>query len=82
MRDSWLRDAGIAAAVLALFLGLLAAGAAPPALMDFTIRFATFGLLALSLNLLIGTTGLVSFGHAAYFGMGAYAFGLLMQRTG
>jgi branched-chain amino acid transport system permease protein len=82
VRDGWLRDAGIAGAVLALFLGLLAAGAVSPALMDFAIRFATFGLLALSLNLLIGTTGLVSFGHAAYFGLGAYAFGLLMQRTG
>jgi branched-chain amino acid transport system permease protein len=82
VRDGWLRDAGIGGAVLAVFVALLVTGLAPPALMDFTIRFATFGLLALSLNLLIGTTGLVSFGHAAYFGMGAYAFGLLMQRTG
>lgn len=80
--DTWLRDAAIAAAVLGVFLSLSAAGLASPSLMDFTIRFATFGLLALSLNLLVGTTGLVSFGHAAYFGMGAYAFGLLMQRTG
>jgi branched-chain amino acid transport system permease protein len=33
----------------------------------------------MSLNLLVGLTGLVSFGHAAYFATGAYAFGLLMQ---
>ena len=58
----------------AIDLGIGSAG-----LLDFTIRFATFGLLALSLNLLIGTTGLVSFGHAAYFAMGAYTFGILMQ---
>ncbi|MBC7800876.1 MAG: branched-chain amino acid ABC transporter permease, partial [Gemmatimonadaceae bacterium] len=38
-----------------------------------------YGLLAMSLNLLIGFTGLVSFGHAAYFASGAYVFGLLMQ---
>ncbi len=31
------------------------------------------GLLALSLNLLVSTTGLVSFGHAMFFGLGAYA---------
>ncbi|WP_027283193.1 branched-chain amino acid ABC transporter permease [Rubritepida flocculans] len=66
----------------ALAFALLAAvdlGLGSPGLLDFTIRFATFALLALSLNLLIGVTGLVSFGHAAYFAMGAYAFGLLMQ---
>jgi branched-chain amino acid transport system permease protein len=38
-----------------------------------------YGLLSMSLNLLVGLTGLVSFGHAAYFATGAYAFGLLMQ---
>jgi branched-chain amino acid transport system permease protein len=34
-------------------------------------------IACLSLNLLLGTTGLVSFGHAAYFGLGAYAGGFL-----
>jgi len=76
---SWLRDSAIALAVLAAFLLLEFAGLRSPAVLDFAIRFATFGLLAMSLNLLIGTTGLVSFGHAAYFAMGAYTFGLLMQ---
>src|SRR5258708_10351461 len=50
-------------------------------------RFYTFlvndmviwALFATSLNLLVGYTGLVSFGHAAYFGIGAYATGLLMK---
>jgi branched-chain amino acid transport system permease protein len=31
-----------------------------------------WALFATSLNLLVGVTGLVSFGHAAYFGIGAY----------
>jgi branched-chain amino acid transport system permease protein len=48
-------------------------------LMDFVIYVVAYGLLALSLNLLTGYTGLVSFGHAAYFASGAYSFGLLMQ---
>ena len=46
---------------------------------DFVIYVIAYGLLAMSLNLLVGFTGLVSFGHAAYFASGAYIFGLLMQ---
>jgi len=41
-----------------------------------------FGLFALSLNLLLGYTGLVSFGQAAYFGIGAYACALLVKKAG
>ena len=76
------RDILLAGVVLAGFLGLEFTGLGSSGLLDFAIRFAIFGLLAMSLNLLIGTTGLVSFGHAAYFGMGAYSFGLLMQSGG
>ena len=50
-----------------------------PAMRDFVIYVIAYGLLAMSLNLLVGFTGLVSFGHAAYFASGAYIFGLLMQ---
>ena len=39
------------------------------------------GLFAVSLNLLLGYTGLVSFGQAAYFGMGAYTCALLMKKA-
>ena len=49
------------------------------ALLDVLMRLAIFGLLALSLNILVGYTGLVSFGHAMFFGLGSYSFGLLMQ---
>jgi branched-chain amino acid transport system permease protein len=38
-------------------------------------------LFALGYNLLLGTSGLPSFGHGAFFGIGAYAFGLLQQRV-
>ena len=41
---------------------------------------AIWALFATSLNLLVGVTGLVSFGHAAYFGIGAYTAGLLMKQ--
>ena len=39
-------------------------------------------LFAVSLNLLLGTTGLVSFGHVAYFGVGAYVCAILMKTYG
>src|SRR5207248_5425471 len=51
-------------------------------LLDFVIRCASYGLFATSLNLLVGYTGLTSFGHGMFFGLGAYGFGLMMQKTG
>ena len=51
-------------------------------LLDFVIRCAAYGLFATSLNLLVGFTGLTSFGHGMFFGLGAYGFGLMMQKTG
>ncbi len=39
-----------------------------------------FGAVALSLDLLMGYSGLVSFGHAAFFGLGAYSTAVLLER--
>ena len=41
-----------------------------------------YALFAMSLNLLLGVTGLVSFGHVAYFGIGSYFCGILMKTLG
>jgi branched-chain amino acid transport system permease protein len=67
-------------------LSLVVAALLVPALGS---RFYTFvatdvtilALFAVSLNLLLGYTGLVSFGHAAYFGIGAYTAGILMKKA-
>jgi len=72
---------------LVLWAAGLAALAAVPWLGS---RFYTFiatdivilALFATSLNLLLGYTGLVSFGHAAYFGIGAYTCAILMKTHG
>ena len=40
-------------------------------------RMAIFALAAMSLDLIVGYAGLVSFGHAAFFGLGCYAAGVL-----
>lgn len=45
--------------------------------MDLVSKIMIYALLALGLELLVGTTGLVCFGQAAFFGIGAYAAVLL-----
>ncbi|HKJ94708.1 MAG TPA: branched-chain amino acid ABC transporter permease [Gammaproteobacteria bacterium] len=42
-------------------------------------RVLIFGLVTMGLNLLLGFTGGLSFGHAAYFGLGAYGTGLMLK---
>ncbi len=49
---------------------------------NMVTKFLIFGLFALSLNLLFGYTGLLSLGHAAYFGVAAYATAILTHNLG
>jgi branched-chain amino acid transport system permease protein len=69
---------GSAAAVILLLLPL----AGGSYLTKVAIEVLCFALAAFSLNFLIGVGGIVSFGHAAYFGIGAYAAGLLATKLG
>ncbi|HET9042309.1 MAG TPA: branched-chain amino acid ABC transporter permease, partial [Burkholderiales bacterium] len=55
----------------------LAALLGQPFYLDLFRRIMIFAIAALSLNLILGYGGLVSFGHAAYLGIGAYAVGIL-----
>jgi branched-chain amino acid transport system permease protein len=68
--------AGLAALVTAGALGLVA-----PLLSAYPLTLLTHaaivGILAMSLDVLLGYTGLPSLGHAAYFGVGAYAVAIL-----
>ena len=50
----------------------------PPVAMDI----AAWGLFAISVDLLLGYTGLLSFGHAAFWGTSAYATGLIAIHAG
>ena len=75
-----------AAEKLLLLLAVLATASVPIFGDTYTIKVATevliFALAAFSLNFLVGNGGIVSFGHAAYFGLGAYASGLLVTKLG
>jgi branched-chain amino acid transport system permease protein len=66
---------------LLVLLLLAIAIALPPYLGTYYTRFATqiaiYGMAALSVDLLLGYTGLITFGQAALFGVGAYVAGML-----
>lgn len=82
----WLRQrpktqlAAVAAAVV-LLLALL-----PPFIGVYQTQLLTYGLIAaiaaLGFNLLLGYTGLLSFGHSAFFGIGAYSVAFLARDAG
>ena len=50
--------------------------------LGLVVQMMIFALFAMSLDLLIGYTGMASLGHAAYFGVAAYATGLLALKLG
>ena len=70
---------------IVLAMGLVFLAAVPPVAalanqpfyLDLVRRIMIFAIAALSLNLILGYGGMVSFGHAAYLGIGAYAVGVL-----
>jgi len=65
-------------AILALIaLPPLAKALGEPFYVDLVRRIMILAIAAVSLNLILGYGGLVSFGHAAYLGIGAYAVGIL-----
>ena len=66
MRHAWLVPviAGIVLLALPPYLS--------PYLQDLVVKIAIYAVFALSLELLVGVTGLVSLGHAAFLGIGAY----------
>jgi branched-chain amino acid transport system permease protein len=70
-----------AAAVLLLAVGLLlptiTGGGGTTTLLE---QVFTFGAFAMSYDLLLGFTGIISFGHAMFFGTGAYIMGICLVR--
>ena len=80
MKQSLLSVRGIAIAIMLLLLALLPVYSHATgnifALTLFT-RILIYALAAASLNLIMGFGGMMSFGHAAYLGIGGYAVGIL-----
>jgi ABC-type branched-subunit amino acid transport system permease subunit len=69
-RNDLLLFVGFTAVVLTMPIWLAPFGAGYPDLLQ---RFMIFGIFAVGFNILFGLTGYLSFGHAAFFGVGSYA---------
>lgn len=79
MKFSFSRSSTFWVVVALVVLAILPTVIGSRMVLDMIINIAILGLFATSLNLLIGYTGMVSFGHAMFYASGAYGFGLLMQ---
>ncbi|MFK8076804.1 MAG: branched-chain amino acid ABC transporter permease, partial [Granulosicoccus sp.] len=68
--SDWVLLIVFSAVILTMPIWLAPFGANYPDLMQ---KFAIYGLFAIGFNLLFGLTGYLSFGHAAFLGVGSYA---------
>jgi branched-chain amino acid transport system permease protein len=89
------RRRGVLLALVSLFLfpfviAIVVDGAAPSAvwsnaqgnakfMQGLAIEIFILGLFAISYDLLLGVTGIISFGHAMFFAVGAYGFGIALK---
>jgi branched-chain amino acid transport system permease protein len=73
IRYAWLGLILVAALILPLVIGEY--------WIHVAVEILILGLFAVSFNMIFGYMGQLSFGHAAYFGAGAYATGLLMVKA-
>jgi branched-chain amino acid transport system permease protein len=87
MPDRALRTGPSTALLLACAIPVLVVLVALPQFIDvYQVQLLTYGLIyaiaALGFNLLLGYTGLLSFGHSAYFGVGAYCAAFMVKYYG
>ena len=77
------RETLVNAATLGLFVAIPAWAlvANEPFTITLMTRAAIFAIAAIGLNIALGTGGLVSLGHAAFFGIGGYAMGILAHHA-
>jgi branched-chain amino acid transport system permease protein len=77
-RKDWINLAGLAVFVL---LPTIAQTVGQPFLVNLFTRFLIYAIAAVSLDLILGYGALVSFGHAAFFGLGGYVIGIVAFHT-
>lgn len=84
LRSNWLSLTGLGLLVLFPFLAALVTGqpidtGAPKFLQGLLIQVFILAVFAMSYDLLLGYTGILSFGHAMFYGTGAYAVGIMLK---
>ncbi|ONH85857.1 ABC transporter permease [Thalassospira sp. MCCC 1A02803] len=68
-------------AIALIAVPLIALGMDEPFIITLATKVAIFAMAGVGLNLVLGYGGLVSFGHAAFFGIGGYAAGILASHA-
>ncbi|HAY48025.1 MULTISPECIES: branched-chain amino acid ABC transporter permease [Thalassospira] len=68
-------------AIALVAVPLIAMGMDEPFIITLATKVAIFAMAGVGLNLVLGFGGLVSFGHAAFFGIGGYAAGILASHA-
>ncbi|KJE35603.1 ABC transporter permease [Thalassospira sp. HJ] len=68
-------------AIALVAVPLIALGMDEPFIITLATKVAIFAMAGVGLNLVLGYGGLVSFGHAAFFGIGGYAAGILASHA-
>jgi len=79
---SWKPRSDVAAILFSLFLAFLPLGVDDPYVLHVVVTSMMYAVLTASWNLICGYTGIFTFGHQAFFGIGAYASALLAMRVG
>ena len=74
------RLVGLAPLIVATILIIVLPLVLPAYLQSLMTRMLIFAIFAMSLDLIFGYAGLISLGHAAFFGVSAYTVGILMVR--
>lgn len=77
-RETWINLSLVA---LLLIVPIAAVQLGSPFYVTLASRMAILGLAAVGLNIALGLGGMVSFGHAAFFGIGGYAAGILASHA-
>ncbi len=78
----WLGSRGPAAVALALLIAWPWISRIVPISVPLVCEILIFGLFAMSYNIALGYTGVISLGHAAFFGVGAYMTGICLKEFG
>jgi branched-chain amino acid transport system permease protein len=81
-KTNWIMGAAVILALFILPFVLARLGKTGEFWIWVTTEMIIMALFATSLNLVLGFGGMVSFGHAAFFGVGAYTVALLMKKAG
>lgn len=82
MHSGFISKKGIGWGIFILLFGLIPVVISSSYQLNLIAQILIWGMFAISFNMLWGVTGMLSFGQALYFGLGAYSVGLMVKYLG